>query len=88
MKLDFSTFFHGLFREDFGVPSLHSERKNIALVFVFLLGKPGFPMGYAFFCINIKKILTALFLLDTGGHNGFSLKNSGGELQFAAEDLR
>ena len=85
----FFHFFHGLFLAKISVyDSLRFQSKYIATSFVFLLGKSGFPIGYAFFCISAKKILPALFLWDIGGNNGFSLKNSGGQPQFSTEFLQ
>ena len=54
---------------------------------VFLLGKSGFTMG-TLFSASVSKNFTGVFLWDIGGNNGFSLKNSGGQLQFSAEFLQ
>ena len=58
----FFHFYHGFFCAKISVyDSLHFETKNIATSFVFLLGKSGFPIGYAFFCIIIKKFYQRFF---------------------------
>ena len=58
----FFDFFRGFFQAKISVyDSLHFETKNIATS-VFLLGKSGFPIGYAFSCISIKKFHRRCFV--------------------------
>ena len=88
MKLDFSTFFIDFSRRSFRctIASILKQKTLQRLLFSF--GEIWFSDGVRLFLHQYQKILPVLFLWDIGGKNGFSLKNSGGQLQFAAEFLR
>ena len=64
------------------------EKKEHCNVFCFSFGETWFSDGLCFFVHQYQKILPALFLWGIDRNNGFSLKDSGGQLQSAAEALR
>ena len=88
MKPDFSTFFTDFSGRSFRctIASILKEKTLPRLWFFFwgnLVVRWGTP-----FSASVSKNFTGAFLWDIGGNNSFSLKNSGGQLEFSAEVLR